>query len=503
ARESYGEDIADTDTQRSDNSVEDEYEDSFIDDEDPKVFPPSPISNDGEESLDDKKPWNGKGNYRRRIRKKYQLVESDDEGHSPKKNMANGTTAVPVLESDDEDNFPIFSCFKNRHAKKSKHNGEGNADKGTDATSKKKTDDDGNYYTESKGNTDDIDVGGQPIRQSDLPVDPLPSEVGHRNSGISKKRKERSDGGKYLEDDRAKCGNILKEDKMQQREEKVDNNTLYLDAEDGQTQKMAHVNQAEVPNVFSPPSIDVGHESDKRRKQKRKAQKNEKTTFDVYSANLLNDVKENEDLKVEVKAASIGEDLSVKSEQNQKLADDRNFDCDSRGVADGNQSEEKKVKKKTKKKSKAKENGKAVTDTPLLSVEENNTSSIGIQSKNTEAITSQVQTLQNGLVVEELEAGKPDGKAAVSGKRISIQYVGKLKENGDIVDSNVGGDPYKFRLGAGKVIKGWDVGLEGMRVGQKRRLTVPPSMALGSGGHGENVPPNSWLVYEVELVKVH
>ena len=98
----------------------------------------------------------------------------------------------------------------------------------------------------------------------------------------------------------------------------------------------------------------------------------------------------------------------------------RKFDHDSRGFADENQSKEKVKKKKKKKKSKAKENGEAInSDTPLLSVEENNTSSVGIESKNSEAKTSHVRTLQNGLIVEELELGKPDGKVAVSGKRVT------------------------------------------------------------------------------------
>lgn len=114
--------------------------------------------------MDNEKPLNGKGNCRRRLRKKYQLVESDDEGLSPKKNMANGGPAVPVFEIDDEDNFPIFSCLKNQNAKKSKQDVQENADKGTDDVSNKKAEDDGNYNTESKRNTDDTAVSGWPIR---------------------------------------------------------------------------------------------------------------------------------------------------------------------------------------------------------------------------------------------------------------------------------------------------------------------------------------------------
>nr|POF08413.1 peptidyl-prolyl cis-trans isomerase fkbp53 [Quercus suber] len=85
--------------------------------------------------------------------------------------------------------------------------------------------------------------------------------------------------------------------------------------------------------------------------------------------------------------------------------------------------------------------------------------------------------------------------------QISVNYNGKLKNNGESVDSNDGDAPFKFRLGVGKVMEGWDIGINGMRVGEKRRLTIPPSMGYGSKGHGENVPPDSWLVYDVELVK--
>ncbi|KAJ1440095.1 FKBP-type peptidyl-prolyl cis-trans isomerase domain [Sesbania bispinosa] len=70
--------------------------------------------------------------------------------------------------------------------------------------------------------------------------------------------------------------------------------------------------------------------------------------------------------------------------------------------------------------------------------------------------------------------GKPDGKRAAPGKKVSVKYIGKLKKDGKLFDSNVGRIPFKFRLG--QVIKGWEVGVNGMRVGDKRRITIPPSM---------------------------
>lgn len=112
-----------------------------------------------------------------------------------------------------------------------------------------------------------------------------------------------------------------------------------------------------------------------------------------------------------------------------------------------------------------------------------------------------VRSFPNGLVIEELSMGKPDGRKAVPGNKVSMYYIGKLKKNGKIFDSNIGRKPFQFRLGVGEVISGWDVGVKGMRVGDKRRLTIPPAMGYGAKGAGE-IPGNAWLVFDVELVNV-
>uniref|UniRef100_A0A803LRY8 peptidylprolyl isomerase n=1 Tax=Chenopodium quinoa TaxID=63459 RepID=A0A803LRY8_CHEQI len=111
------------------------------------------------------------------------------------------------------------------------------------------------------------------------------------------------------------------------------------------------------------------------------------------------------------------------------------------------------------------------------------------------------RTISGGLIVEELEAGEEDGKVASRGKKVSIHYTGKLKKGNQIFDSSAGKDPLKFRLGKGRVMDGLELGVEGMRVGGKRRLQIPPE--LGYGSEGTNlVPPNSWLIMDVELVRV-
>ena len=106
----------------------------------------------------------------------------------------------------------------------------------------------------------------------------------------------------------------------------------------------------------------------------------------------------------------------------------------------------------------------------------------------------------NGLEVTDLELGKPHGKLAKAGSSVRMRYVGKLK-NGKVFDSNTKGQPFQFRLGIGEVIKGWDVGVKGMREGDKRRLVVPPEMGYGKKRMGP-IPANSTLHFDVELVKV-
>ncbi|KAJ4902630.1 Peptidyl-prolyl cis-trans isomerase FKBP43 [Raphanus sativus] len=109
----------------------------------------------------------------------------------------------------------------------------------------------------------------------------------------------------------------------------------------------------------------------------------------------------------------------------------------------------------------------------------------------------------NEVTVEEIEKGKSDGKVAVQGKKVSILFTGKLKDTGKVFESNLEESPLRFRLGGEEVIKGLSNGVEGMRVGDKRRLIIPPSLGYSKEGlKKKDVPKNSWLVYEVEAVKV-
>jgi FKBP-type peptidyl-prolyl cis-trans isomerase len=94
------------------------------------------------------------------------------------------------------------------------------------------------------------------------------------------------------------------------------------------------------------------------------------------------------------------------------------------------------------------------------------------------------------------------GATPKTGQTVSVHYTGTL-ENGTKFDSSVDrGQPYEFRLGTGRVIKGWDEGLASMKVGGKRKLIIPPALGYGAAGNPPDIPPNSILLFDVELVNV-
>jgi len=104
------------------------------------------------------------------------------------------------------------------------------------------------------------------------------------------------------------------------------------------------------------------------------------------------------------------------------------------------------------------------------------------------------------LRIEDLQAG--EGKAVVKGALITTQYQGTL-EDGTVFDSSYArGKPFQCVIGTGRVIKGWDLGLMGMKVGGKRRLFVPAHLAYGERQVGEHIRPNSNLIFEIELLEV-
>jgi len=109
-------------------------------------------------------------------------------------------------------------------------------------------------------------------------------------------------------------------------------------------------------------------------------------------------------------------------------------------------------------------------------------------------------TTPSGLKYTDIKVG--DGAEAKAGQVVDVHYTGWLT-NGTKFDSSVDrGKPFSFKLGAGQVIEGWDKGVAGMKVGGKRKLTIPPGLGYGTQSVGGVIPPNSTLVFDVELLGV-
>ena len=104
------------------------------------------------------------------------------------------------------------------------------------------------------------------------------------------------------------------------------------------------------------------------------------------------------------------------------------------------------------------------------------------------------------LQVEDIKQGT--GAEATAGQKVTVHYVGALTNGNKFDSSRDRGQGFSFVLGMGKVIKGWDQGVAGMKVGGVRKLTIPPHLAYGERGFGDVIPPGSTLVFEVELLGV-
>jgi FKBP-type peptidyl-prolyl cis-trans isomerase FkpA len=109
-------------------------------------------------------------------------------------------------------------------------------------------------------------------------------------------------------------------------------------------------------------------------------------------------------------------------------------------------------------------------------------------------------TTPSGLQYDDLAVG--EGAAASSGHYVTVHYTGWLADGKKFDSSLDRGDPFAFNLGKGQVIAGWDEGVQGMKVGGKRKLTIPPDLGYGQFGAGGVIPPNATLLFEVELLGV-
>ncbi|KAL7001641.1 peptidylprolyl isomerase [Sarracenia purpurea var. burkii] len=405
--DSYEEDIAETEFDEStDYDTEDEYDDFIVDDLDTY---PSPVPNSGvviEEILDDGKPATENGIFKQ-VKKKNQLSASDD--NAKRQLIVKSDTGGSILESEDEDGFPISSPDKNK--------------------------------------TDAVSVKGKA------------EEIKDKRTDDESKKKKAKDGPGRIGSLKRKVDAILQDGKHSR--------------ETGQPCDSSLENTEVVP--------ETNMKQKKKKKKKKKERAKEEKISDANTGSIRNIQSETATMDMEQK------------EDDQKLTTEKNLDIDADFIVD-----EKKNKKKKKKSKKKGSNGDIDVD---KTVPNKNGSTKEIEEKS-EAKPFQARSFSNGLVIEELTMGKPDGKKASPGKKVSVHYIGKLKKNGEIFDSNIGRAPFKFRLGVGQVIKGWDVGVNGMRIGDKRRLTIPPSMGYGDRGAGKKIPPSSWLIFDVELVDV-
>jgi len=107
-------------------------------------------------------------------------------------------------------------------------------------------------------------------------------------------------------------------------------------------------------------------------------------------------------------------------------------------------------------------------------------------------------TTASGLIIEDIVTG--DGAEAAAGQEVTVHYTGWLTDGVKFDSSKDRDDPFVFPLGGGRVIRGWDEGVQGMKIGGKRKLTIPPDLGYGARGAGGVIPPDATLVFEVELL---
>jgi FKBP-type peptidyl-prolyl cis-trans isomerase FkpA len=127
-------------------------------------------------------------------------------------------------------------------------------------------------------------------------------------------------------------------------------------------------------------------------------------------------------------------------------------------------------------------------------------STVLFQCSKEQTSDKQEQKTVSELKINDIKVGT--GTEAVSGKKVRVHYTGTLTDGTKFDSSKDRGTPFEFNLGAGQVIKGWDTGVQGMKVGGVRQLTIPPEMGYGARGAGGVIPPNATLNFEVELLEV-
>jgi FK506-binding nuclear protein len=186
---------------------------------------------------------------------------------------------------------------------------------------------------------------------------------------------------------------------------------------------------------------------------------------------------------------NIIDDVAVKQGKGEDVSTKKQKSSDSGGEGDRQPSSQKTKTQKS-----------AAEQSPKAKLQVEKEKKPSIAAGQVDSGSQRVRRFANGFEIEDVKLGSATGKVAKAGKKVVVKYVGRLK-NGTIFDQTKGNKTFTFRLGVGEVIKGWDRGVDGMRVGDVRKLTIPPQMGYGSSRTGP-IPANSTLLFNVELVDV-
>jgi len=216
----------------------------------------------------------------------------------------------------------------------------------------------------------------------------------------------------------------------------------------------------------------------------------------MYDVDEMLDDDEDEEDDEELDAMDEDEEEEEEEENEEELKAEAKKATAKKAEKKAEKKVEKKVTIKEEKKAPAKEEKKVEKKTPVKAEKKTEKKAEPAATEK----TPKKKTLQNGLVIEDITVGT--GAKAKAGKRVGVRYIGRLAKNGKVFDQNTKGAVFKFNLGKGEVIKGWDLGVNGMNVGGVRRLTIPSNLAYGSRGAPPDIPPNSTLIFEVKMMTV-